>query len=241
MGPPDPRTAIIGRLADELADPQLAADAIRGLDEVAVTQLIAATGRDGATSPLLSYTPSTVGPDDVDSLWIFGFGYRLADGFDGTTTAGNPVPPPEAIVPGPTNEALARLAAEFIAQHPVPVIAQWEVAVVLDRLGVRGVISVGPDFAADGTVSYLSTAGVVDKGLRVAAEQGVHVGRAGIVCFADHAVRCVLTALAAGMTAAVPDGVELPSDYDPDSGQSWTRSRASFIPADLLARAFLQG
>jgi len=43
------------------------------------------------------------------------------------------------------------------------------------------------------------------------------------------------------MTAAVPDGVELPSDYDPDSGQSWTRSRASFIPADLLARAFLQG
>ena len=54
----------------------------------------------------------------------------------------------------------------------------------------------------------------------------------------DHAPRAVLTAIAAGLDAAVPEGIRLPADYDPESGQPWTRSREAFVPVDLMARAF---
>jgi len=123
----------------------------------------------------------------------------------------------------------------------VPVIAQWEVAQRLEELGVERVISVEPDTAADGSVTYLSTAGVAEKGLRLAADAGVDPGHAGVLCHADHAVRCLMTARAAGMTADVPEGVELPSDYDPESGQAWTRSREAWIPVDLGGRTLLAG
>ncbi|MCU1396272.1 MAG: hypothetical protein JWM34_4700 [Ilumatobacteraceae bacterium] len=46
----------------------------------------------------------------------------------------------------------------------------------------------------------------------------------------------MLTAEKAGMTAFVPDGVVLPSTYDPESGQSWTRDRASYLAIDIVGR-----
>lgn len=144
-----------------------------------------------------------------------------------------------ALEPGPVNEALAGAAASFVARHPVPIVAQWEVARVLRDLGVANVVSVEPDQASDGTVVYLSTAGVIEKGLRLAAEASIEVGVAGVVGHADHAGRCVRTAVAAGLDAAVPAGVHLPSAYDSESGQPWTRTRGDYIPADLMARAFM--
>lgn len=238
--PMEPRAALIQRLSDELADADLAASVVASFDDATIAIIEQSAEGDIVNSPLLSYTPATVPDADVDTLWIFSFGYRftdeaLAEGFD----ASGAVPPPDALAPGPVNEALARIAAEFVETHPVPVIAQWEVAQLLADMGVEGVISVEPDVAADGTVTYLSTAGVAAKGLQLAADAGLTVGQAGVLCFADHAVRCVMTAEAAAMTAAVPDGAELPSEYDPESGQPWTRSRAAFVPTDLLARTAL--
>ena len=110
---------------------------------------------------------------------------------------------------------------------------------MLDMLGVEGVISVEPDVATDGSVVYLSTAGVTAKGLRLAADAGLAVGHVGVVAHIDHAVRCLLTARAAGLAADVAADMALPTAYDPQSGQAWTRSRAAFIPLDLLGRTLL--
>lgn len=178
---------------------------------------------------------------EVDSLWVFSYGYRFADGFTGAVAPGGSVPPMDALVPGPTNQSLARAAADFVAEHPVPVVAQWEVAQVLEQLGVKDVISVDPDVAADGTVTYLSTKGVAEKGLGLLRDRGEVPGHAGVLCFQDHAVRCLLTARALGLTADVPKGADLPDEYDAQSGQMWTRSVDTWIPIDLAGRAALKG
>lgn len=188
----------------------------------------------------LAYRPTTVPAAELDSLWVFAYGYRFASGVDAAGVGiGERVPPMEALVPGPTNEHLARAVADLVARNPVPVIAQWEVARVLTGLGVAPVISVEPDVGDDGSVVYLSTAGVAEKGLRLAADAGVAVGRAGVLGHADHVVRCVLTARHTGLAADVPGGVELPTAYDGESGQVWTRARDTWIPVDLFARTFL--
>ncbi len=236
----DTRSQLSRRLAAELDDEALAEGVVAGLDDDLVDRLVAAANGDIATGELLSYSPPTVAADQVDSLWVFSYGYRFSPEAQRSGVAGSDgVPPMEALVPGPTNAELARVAAEFVADHPVPIVAQWEVARELEALGVTGVISVEPDITDEETVSYLSTAGVAEKGLRLAAEVGITPGHAGVLCQADHAVRCVLTARRAGLTADVPEGVELPSGYDPESGQAWTRSREAWIPVDLLGRSLL--
>ena len=237
---PRPRQAIERRLAAELGDAPLAAQVATALDDVTVERLSELTGGDLAGSPLLAYTPTTVPAAEIDSLWILAFGYRVAPGSSASAVGpGGPVPPMDDLVPGPTNEALAVTAASCVAERPVPIVAQWEVARALAGLGVTEVISVEPDVAPDGMVTYLSTAGVIDKGLRLAAAASVDVGQVGVLGFADHVVRCLLTARVAGLTADVPAGVTLPSSYDPESGQLWTRSRAAWIPVDLFARSQL--
>jgi hypothetical protein len=101
---------------------------------------------------------------------------------------------------------------------------------------VPGVISIGREIDADGNVTYLSTAGVADKAVALAAEAGTDLGHVGVIGFADHAVRCVLTSRAAGMTADVPTGVTLPTEYDAESGQPWTRNRLDYLSVDIPAR-----
>lgn len=131
-------------------------------------------------------------------------------------------------------------AAAFVEDHPVPVLAQWEVADLLLADGVAEVISVEPDEGPDGEVVYLSTAGVADKAVMLADDAGIDLGQVGVLCFADHAGRCLLTAEAAGMTgAAVPAGVALPDEYDPRSGQPWTRDRGAYLETDLTGRLLL--
>lgn len=235
----DARGRLRNRLTDELGDATLADEIVGALDDGAVATFVDLAGGNVETSPRLSYRPPTVAADDIDTLWVFTFGYRFAPGVDPATFE-SVVPPQDAIVPGPTNEELARIAAEFVAEHPVPVIAQAQVADLLTEMGVADVISVGPDVAPDGTVTYLSTAGATAKGLRLASAAGVDVGTAGILGHADHAMRCVLTARAGGLAnAAVPEGVTLPAAYDTESGQPWTRSRAAYIPTDLAGRLLL--
>gem|GEM_PF-687951 len=231
------RAALEARLADELGAEDLAAAVSASVGDDVLARLNAIAGAALLTHPVLSFTPETMPDDDVESLWVFAFGYRFAPGVAPPPDGG--VPPMEALIPGPVNEALARAAADFVAEHPVPVVAQQEVAQLLEELGVDDVVSVGPDVAADGSVTYLSTAGVVDKGLRLAAEAGVEPGVAGLVCFADHAVRCQMTTVAAGLNGAVPAGVSLPRDYDPESGQPWTRDRVTYVATDLLARSLM--
>jgi hypothetical protein len=236
-----PRSALAGRLTRELGDAQVASTVAAGLEQDTLDGLVTMTGGDLAGSPQLTYTPSTVPDEQIDSLWVFSFGDRIdpASGHEPVTLADPPVPMDE-VSPGPVNEALAHAAADFVRVHPVPIIAQWEVARVLQQLGVPNVISVEPPKNADGSVAYLNTPEVSVFGQRLAAARGTAVGHAGILCVKDMAVTCELSARATGLHAAdVPAGVTLPSSYDPDSGQLWTRSMAAWIPIDLFGRTLL--
>ena len=162
----DPRSQLTARLSTELDDPDGARSVVAAMDDAAVAAAEALADGDIAGSPWLSYRPSTVPVDEIDSLWVFSYGFRFADPAADPVGLGARVPGPDELVPGPTNEALARAAADVVVDHPVPVVAQWEVARELQKLGVADVISVEPDTAPDGSVVYLSTAGVADKGLR---------------------------------------------------------------------------
>ncbi len=234
------RNRLRKRLADEFGDEALASVIVEGLSDELVVQLHELAKDDLSASPLLSYTLPTVSPLEIESIWVFAYGYRFKPDAVGTqSNEAAAVPPMDSLLPGPTNEALAQAVAAFVADYPVPIFAQWEVARVLDGLGVDSVTSIEPDVAADGTITYLSTEGVARKGMRLAEEAGLAIGYAGVIGFADHVVRCVMTARAVGLHAGVPGGVVLPSRYDPESGQPWTRSRQAYIPPDLLGRAWL--
>jgi len=213
---------LVVRLGEELGDEDLAAELVDAVGPDAVARLRAEVGDEVATHPLLAYQPPTAADEVVDSLVVFAFGNRVAA--DGSLS------------PGPVNQDLADVTAAFVAEHPVPVFAQWEVADLLVEAGVAEVTSVDPDTGPDGEVIYLSTAGVAEKAVGLADEQGVDLGQVGVICFADHVGRCVLTAEGAGMDAAVPEGVDLPSTYDPRSGQEWTRERLAYLTTDLQGR-----
>lgn len=198
---------LLARWSDELGDPELAAGLIDGIGTDAVAKFEDQVGlADVMTDPLVAMTPPTVPDDDVDSLVVYAFGNRVAA--DGTLS------------PGPTNEELAQVVEDFVAEHPVPVFAQWEVADLLAESGVGDITSIDPDTGPDGEVVYLSTAGVAEKAVTLAEQQGVDLGQVGVIAFQDHAVRCTLVSQDAGMDgAAVPETVDLPSAYDPESGQ----------------------
>lgn len=221
--PLDYPSALVARLTTEFGDAAIATQVVDALGADALARLEARVPLGAvATDPLLSYRPATVPAERIDSIVAYSFGLR--DDGAGTLT------------PGPVNEQIAAAIEAFVTGHPVPVFAQWEIAEVLAAAGVPGVTSIEPDTAADGSVVYLSTAGVAAKAKALAAEAGIELGTVGVFGFADHLVRCVMTTEAAGMTAAVPAGVTYPSAYDPQSAQPWTRDRATYLTTDLLGR-----
>ena len=218
---------LLTRWSDELGDPQLATDLINALGPDAVDQFEDHVGvADVMTDPLLAMTPPTVSDDEIELVVVYAFGNRVAA--DGTLS------------PGPTNEELALATAAFVAEHPVPVYAQWEIADLLADQGVAQVTSIDPDVGPDGELIYLSTAGVADKIASLFTTQDVDLGQVGVIAFRDHAVRSVLASEGAGMDgAAVAEGVELPSAYDAASGQAWTRDRLTYLTTDLQGRLLL--
>lgn len=211
------------RLASEFDDPALAEELVARFGAETLAAMEAAIGLDGASdSLLLAANAPTVDPGEIDSLIVYAFGNRVAA--DG------------ALSPGPVNEEMASVVTAFVTERPVPVFAQWEVADLLIAAGVPGVVSIGREIDDAGNVTYLSTAGVADKAVELAAESGTDIGHVGVIGFADHAVRCVLTSRAAGTTAGIPAGVTLPAQYDAESGQPWTRNRLDYLSVDIPAR-----
>lgn len=78
---------------------------------------------------------------------------------------------------------------------------------------------------------------MTDQVVSIAASDGIDLGTVGVVGFADHVMRCVMTATASGIDdAVVVEGLELPSTYDPQSGQEWTRDRVAYLSVDLAGR-----
>ncbi|MCD9624714.1 hypothetical protein [Rhabdothermincola salaria] len=235
----DARSRLARRLALETQDPDAARTVAAELDQGVVDRLIEATDGDLEDSPVLGYTPDRAADEQIDSLWLFSWGFRI-DPASGIAPVGlTDTPPPiESLRPGPVNRAIAEAAADFVERHPVPIVAQWEVARELDRLGVPDVISVEPITTPEGETVYLSTPGVIQEGQRLAAAAGVDPGRAGIITFDRLAVGSLLVADTLRLDAVVPEGVRLPVEYDPESGQLWTRSLEAWLPVDLLGRSY---
>ena len=224
--PVDYRSAMVVRLTDEWGDGAVAEQVVTaiGADGLAAVEKRVPLGQ-VATTPLLAYRTPTTPADDIDSVVVFAFGNRIAA--DGT------------LEPGPVNEQLADTTAAFVADHPVPVFAQWEVARFLVTAGFPNVTSIEPTTGPDGQVVYLSTRGVADAIVAEAEASSLVLGTTGVICFADHEGRCLLTADAAGIDGTAIEGVSLPSVYDPELGQPWTRDRVSYLVTDLSGRLLL--
>ncbi|WP_323120855.1 hypothetical protein [Burkholderia alba] len=172
----------------------------------------------------------------ADRIVAYGFGNRpnAASG----NTPSNPGGPHQAALPdpGPVNEALADAVYRIYQMKPVKVYAQWEIArFLVSKYGLRNLHSIEPVIAGDGSVSYLSTDGVAAA--IVALEgSGAALGNVAVVGHRDHAKRCIQTSQARGMNARAVQEVALPSVYDPQSGQAWTRRRDLYLVHDMYAQ-----
>lgn len=173
----------------------------------------------------LNWQPPQTAVENIDYIVAYAFGNRAP--------AGGGDPAKVLYEPGPVNEALTDTIAAIRKQKDVPVFAQWEIARFLEsKHGMDRVTSIEPVIAADGTITYLSTDGVAAQ---VVALRGTS-GTAGVVGFRDHVKRCVQTTRDRGMTAFAPAGVEMPGDYDLQSGQPWTRRRDLYLLHDMYAQ-----
>lgn len=215
---PSYAAALEARLAKEWRDPALAKEIVAGLGADTLTSFEAKVPlAQVATSPFLTYRPKPIPAKSVDSLIVYSFGNRLDA--NGKAT------------PGPTNERLAKEVFDFVKHHKVEVYAQHEVADFL--IGVPRLHRIDDTVGPDGKVVYLSTAGVAEQ----AKQQGA-AGTVGVLCFADHVGRCLLTTekVLGAKGVGVPKGADLPAVYDTESGQSWTRDRKVYLQTDLLGR-----
>lgn len=171
----------------------------------------------------LSWRPPVVPPGEVQSIIGFTFGNRMLP-------SGNREP-------GPVNAALADLALRLHQATGAKVWAQWEVAEAIGgRLGDDLLEAIYPGRDGQGEPRYLDTSSVVEA---VLARSGgaARLGTVAVVAVRDHAWRCVRICRRHGLSAGVPEGWTLPGDYDPDSGQAWTRERLAYLLHDLHCRA----
>ncbi|WP_067701707.1 hypothetical protein [Nocardia jejuensis] len=170
-------------------------------------------------------------PADSASLIVaYSFGNRIPAGVDPARTVGEP---------GPVNAALASTVMAVRGDRDLPVYAQTEIAEVLkSRYGLTDVITIDPRRDPDGTLVYLSTDGVAAE---IAALRGsaVATDRAAVVAFGDHLWRATATTAEHGFDAFAPQGIPMPNQYDPESGQLWTRSPLLYLPTDFAGRLAL--
>lgn len=167
---------------------------------------------------------------DVDALVAYSFGTRIEEGDD----------PDRGIVsPGPVNEQLADAVMQARGGRDIPVYAQFEIAGVLQSTyGLDDVHVIDPVQNEDGTVTYLSTDGVAKQ---VADRMGsaVDTSTVGVIAFQDHLWRSTYTSRVNGLHAFAVADVAMPSVYDTESGQEWTRSRDAYLPRDYAGRLAL--
>lgn len=178
----------------------------------------------------------TIPAGQIGAIVAYSFGNRpnAASG-NTSSTGGNQAALPD---PGPVNEALADAVHRIYALKPVKVYAQWEIARFLVSkygMGADVLTSIEPVIASDGTIVYLSTAGVAAAAVSRAGGAAA-MGNVAVVGHRDHAKRCIQTSQQAGMKAYAAADVPLPVAYDPQSGQPWTRNRSLYLVHDMLSQ-----
>ena len=170
---------------------------------------------------LLSWkVPDSSQPDQTDMIIAFSFGFA----FD----------PNGNRKPGQINHLLADKVNSFYTQRPRPVYAQWEIAESLkDKVRKDHLFTIYPVIQKEGTVSYLSTKGVLDQVYDLTGNKpGASVL---LIAHRDHLPRCVKLAVQMGFHAEAVQS-EMPQAYDPSSGQYWTRNRETYLISDMISR-----
>jgi hypothetical protein len=171
----------------------------------------------------LSWRPPEIDPGRIETIIAFTFGNRML--------------PNGNRAPGPVNEALADVAVQLHRQRGARIYAQWEVAEAIGpRVPPEQVTPIYPGRDERAEPVYLSTSGVVSAVVAMQAERRAF-GVVGVVGFADHLWRCVTTVRQFGLDGYAPQGIEMPREYDPRSGQPWCRSRLAYLMHDIMIRA----
>ncbi|MCQ1058036.1 hypothetical protein ACQKPX_01515 [Photobacterium sp. DNB23_23_1] len=172
---------------------------------------------------LLNWHAESVPVTQVESILAFAFGNRIS-------LNGNQHP-------GPMNEAIADSVVLLYRQNAVPVYAQWEVAEAIgSRIPVHDLNAIYPRLSGKGNTKYLCTQGVAEKAVLMAGSVS-NLGKTAVVAFFEHSLRTVDTAREAGIDAFLPQGLEMPRQFDPDSGQAWTRDQQTYVMHEIRTRA----
>jgi hypothetical protein len=186
-----------------------------------------------------AWTPPTVAVAAINTIAAFSFGSRA-----GASAA--------APVPGPVNEAIADAVFQLRQKVAAPILAQQEVASVLaSKYGLTaGVTSIAtPALAAGSPIP--TPDGVVAAIVRQAGSAAA-LGKVGVVTHPDQASLAVRVSNAAGMQAAVPAGLVLPSLYDTSAQMPAMRRRDLYLLSsagmqlamlrlDLISREYPNG
>lgn len=197
---------MLGKLTNELADRATATDETGYLLDT-----------------FFSWTPPTFAVAAINTIAAFSFGNRA-----GVSAA--------APVPGPVNEAIADAVFQLRQKVAAPIFAQQEIASVLaSKYGLTaGVTSIAtPALAAGSPIA--TPDGVVAAIVRQAGSAAA-LGKVGVVTHPDQASLAVRVSNAAGMQAAVPAGLALPSLYDASAQMPAMRRRDLY----LLSNAGMQ-
>lgn len=213
----------------------------------AFTTQLAGVLKDRATAAQLAPYLVNIGFDwelpltpvsQINSIVCYSFGNRPTPASGNTSvTGGNQAAFPD---PGPINALLAEAAYTAYQQNPVHVYAQWEIAdfLVLEwGMNSSNLTAIEPIIAADGSITYLSTAGVA-AAIVADAGSAAALGNVGVIGHRDHCKRCIITSQSVGMTATAIEGIRLPVVYDAQSGQAWTRNRSLYLVHDMFAQIY---
>ncbi|CAB3962790.1 Tat pathway signal protein [Burkholderia cenocepacia] len=198
------RRQMLGKLTNELNDRAAATDETGYLFE-----------------PFFSWLPPTVQTTAINTIAAFSFGSRAA-----AATGAAPVP-------GPVNEAIADAVFLLRQKVAVRIFAQQEVASVLaSKYGLTaGVTSIATPALAAG--SPIPTPDGVAAAIVKQAGSAAALGNVGVVTHADQASLAVRVSNAAGMQAAVPAGLALPSLYDASAQMPALRRRDLYLLSNV--------
>ncbi|MCA8096197.1 Tat pathway signal protein [Burkholderia contaminans] len=165
--------------------------------------------------PFFSWLPPTVQNAAINTIAAFSFGSRAA------------------AVPGPVNEAIADAVFLLHRKVAVRIFAQQEVASVLaSKYGLTaGVTSIATPAVAAG--SPIPTPDGVAAAIVKQAGSAAALGNVGVVTHADQASLAVRVSNAAGMQAAVPAGLALPSLYDASAQMPALRRRDLYLLSNV--------
>ena len=126
---------------------------------------------------------------------------------------------------GKSNKAIAERIMQYLVLQNLPVIAQWEIAATLCLHSVK-VFSIS---LPEGK-TYIDTRHVTREIKRVMESQGFD----SVVVFAhpDHLARIYL--MLKQEKIAIKEKLKMEIPYDPESMQNWTRSKAHFLPREIV-------